>query len=679
MKKKITLLTLNEEIAPLMREELNDIFDNIFEINYYYPSHKDIPPIKNTDLILCHDPNLLVEMIPHIKCNAPTLIMKRTISNKSFQKLKELPSGKRALIVSVNDYATLEILTTIYQLGINHLTLYPYYKDKLNYPPVDYIISSRDYDYIPDVNAELVIIGKREFDISTVLDIIAFMDVDRITSEKIIRRHSLKVPTFWQGIKSTLEGKRILSTQWKILLDEFSDAVIVCNENNEITLTNDKVLDMLSLPYDSLQDSKLENIVNKFPELEVFLSNRELNNELIYCEGKQFVITIKKVEFDSTSHGKIIIISLYNDMLKVQQKIHQKIIGKGYFSKYTFHDIIGENPKLLEAIEICKKIANSSSTILITGENGSGKELFAGAIHNYSSRSKKPFVAINCATLPENLLESELFGYEEGAFTGAKRGGKIGMFERANNGTLFLDEIGEIPIKVQARLLRALQEKEIVRVGGDSIIKVNTRIIAATNKDLFKMVEAGTFREDLLFRLNVFQVDIPSLKDRISDIPLLVNYFLLKTYNSYTIAQDFKIFCQNYEWPGNIRELFNVLEYMTTISEESLSTKNLPKYLKKKEYFYKDKKLSDNITLTEYLLLELLKQEQENGRSTGRRSLCIIFRSSYHNISEVNIRKAIDNLAQKDYLIIHKGRRGCEITIEGIDVLNNKQIEKVAF
>jgi len=665
MKRKITLLALNDEIAPLLKEELIDIFDNMFDIDYCYPVDELIAPIRNTDLILCHDPNLLVEMMAHIKCNVPTLMMKRTISYSSFKKLKELPSGKKALVVSVNDYAALEILTTIYQLGINQLTLYPYYKNKADYPQVDYIISSRDYDYIPDINAELVIVGKREFDISTILDIIALMDVDKATSEKIIRRHSSKVPTFWKGIKATLEDKRVLSTQWKILLDEFSDAVIVCNENNEITLINNKVPEILDLSYDLLQGNRLEGIVNKFPELKVFLSNETLNSELIYCQGKEFVITIKKVDFDSTSYGKIILISLYNDMLRVQQKIHQKIIGKGYFSRYTFDDIIGQNPKLLEAVEICKKVANSYSTILITGESGSGKELFAGAIHNYSSRSKRPFVAINCATIPENLLESELFGYEEGAFTGAKKGGKVGMFERANGGTLFLDEIGEVALKVQARLLRVLQEKEFMRVGGDSIIEVNTRVIVATNRNLFKMVEEGTFRNDLLFRLNIFQLDIPSLRERRSDIPLLISYFLAKTNKCHRLSQDFEIFSNNYEWPGNIRELFNVLEYMITISEENLSIKNLPKYLKNKEYLYKDKEI-DDINLTEYLLLGLIKREQEGGRGTGRRSLHKAFCSIHHSISEVNIRKAIENLAEKGYVTIHKGRLGCEITIDGI-------------
>ncbi|MBU3191525.1 sigma 54-interacting transcriptional regulator [Clostridium bowmanii] len=675
MKKKITLLTLNDEIAPLLKKELTDIFDNLFEIDCYYPTNGPVHPIKNTDLILCHDPNLLVQMMPYIKCNAPTLMMKRTISNKSFKKLKKLPLGKKALIVSVNDNATLEILTTIFQLGINQLTLYPYSKNIASYPPVDYIVSSRDYDFIHDINAELVIIGKREFDISTILDIITIMEIDKVASKKIIERHSLKAPTFSHGIKATLEDKRVLSTKWNILLEKFSDAVIVCDENNEVTLINNKTSEVLGLPCDLLQGNKLENIVNQFPELKFFLSDTTLNSELIYFKGKQLVITIENIEYNSILYGKIIIINLYTNILKTQNKIHQKIIGKGHFSKYTFNDIIGKSPKLSEAVDICKKVADSCSTILFVGESGTGKELFAGATHNHSLRSKKPFVAVNCASIPENLLESELFGYDEGAFTGAKKDGKIGMFERANGGTLFLDEIGELPLKVQASLLRVLQEGQFMRVGGDFIIEINTRVITATNKDLLNMVEEGTFRKDLFYRINVFQIQIPTLKERVSDIPLLINTFMSNSNKYYPIEQDFQIFCNNYDWPGNIRELFNTLEYMTTISKENLSVKNMPKYLIKKSYLYRDKDISD-ITLLEYLLLKLLSQE-DGERNTGRRSLHNYFCNIYYNISEVNIRKNLDSLAQKGYVKANKGRRGSEITIEGISVLGTKIVNKV--
>lgn len=670
MKKKITLLALNEEIAHLFKAELIEIFDDIFEIDFFFPTTAPLQPIYHTDLILCHDPEVLVQMMRHIQCDAPTLMMKRTISRQALDDLRKLPTGKKALIVSINDYATIETLTTIYQLGITQLQLYPFYPGMKTIANLDYVIAPRDYPFIPDRTSQLIIIGKRVFDISTVLDIIAFLDVNKTTSEKIITKHLRKVPTFLQGIKHTLHDKRILHTTWKMFLNELTDAVMICNESNEVIFANNKIPGLLHIPLTLVEGNTLETIVRNHPQLQLLLSAEENDHEPMDYQDKQLVITSKKIICDQTSYGKIITISLYKDMLKIQQTIHRKIVGKGYFSKYTFAHLIGKHPKLLETIKICKNIANSSSTALLTGESGTGKEIFAGAIHNHSPRSSKPFIAINCATLPENLLESELFGHEEGAFTGAKRGGKVGLFEMANQGTLFLDEIGEMPLQIQARFLRVLQEKEIIRVGGDSLIKVDVRIIAATNKDLWQMVEEGTFRKDLFFRINIFQISILPLRERLSDIKLLTEAFLKNFQTHCTMTNDFIAFCQNYDWPGNVRELYNVLEYIITTAHGDLSFANLPQYLKKKDFLYNHKTLSSKVS-REKLVLTILYQAQSKGHNTGRRSLHQSFKQTYYHISEVDIRDSITALQEKGYLIIHKGRSGCQITQSGKELLGS--------
>ncbi|QEK11122.1 AAA family ATPase [Crassaminicella thermophila] len=213
-----------------------------------------------------------------------------------------------------------------------------------------------------------------------------------------------------------------------------------------------------------------------------------------------------------------------------------------------------------------KRVANSKSTVLIQGESGTGKELLARAIHNYSDRKNKPFIAINCAAIPDTLLESELFGYEEGAFTGARRGGKLGKFQLANEGTIFLDEIGEMPIHLQTKLLRVLQEKSIEKIGGHKSIPIDVRVIAATNKNLESMVENEEFREDLFYRLNVIPIFIPPLRERKGDVKILLEYFL-KVYNAklskniYGFSTEVESVLLNYNWKGNVRELQNVVEY----------------------------------------------------------------------------------------------------------------------
>lgn len=668
-KRRISLLTIDEEIADFFINELNNIFNNMLEINYYTPDMHQMPNIHDTDLILYTDPSILIEMMGYIKCKCPTLMMKRTISKTALDKIKKIPPKKKCLVASINSFMANETLTTIYQLGIDNVSLHPFYEGLKTIPDdIDYIISHEPYNFLPNIDAEVIIIGNRVFDISTVLDIIALLNIDSITAEKIIMEYSFKIPTFWQGIKYTLENKRILSSQWNILLNELSIAVIVVDENNKITLTNSQVPEILGLRKDIFENTSIEYIIEKHPDLKIIMSNDEIDHDLFVFKNKKLVLTLKKVEFNNSYYGKIILISAYSDMIKVQQKIHKKIIGKGYFSKYTFESIIGKDEGILECKDICKKVADSDSTILLIGESGTGKELLAGAIHNYSSRKKKPFVAINCAALPENLLESELFGYEEGSFTGAKKGGKMGLLETADKGTLFLDEIGEIPLRLQARLLRALQEKEIMRVGGDSIIKVDTRIIAATNKNLLKMVEDGKFRRDLFFRLNVFQIDIPPLRERYEDIPLLIEHFFRQNDIKRNIRKNLQIFYKNYSWPGNIRELFNTLEYMVKISDNDLSFENLPRYLKKQDYI--DKKYPGTTLKTSHIfLLKILKERSAKGMNTGRRSLCKEYCKAYYKISELEIRNKINELEKKEYIVINKGVKGCQITQRGIDFL----------
>lgn len=247
--------------------------------------------------------------------------------------------------------------------------------------------------------------------------------------------------------------------------------------------------------------------------------------------------------------------------------------------------IIAESEKMQEVLQIVKTVANTNATVLILGESGTGKEVIANAIHYNSDRKDNAFVKVNCGAIPENLIESELFGHEKGSFTGAQAR-KIGKFERANNGTIFLDEIGELPLALQVKLLRVLQQKELERVGGAETIKVDIRILAATNKDLLKMVEEGTFREDLYYRLNVIPVALPPLRERVEDIPLLIDYFLQKYSQdlgkkNVSVEEKARQKLLSYEWKGNIRELENLMERMVILcSGDTITEENIPREIR---------------------------------------------------------------------------------------------------
>lgn len=263
--------------------------------------------------------------------------------------------------------------------------------------------------------------------------------------------------------------------------------------------------------------------------------------------------------------------------------------------------------------------AQSVSTVLITGESGTGKELFARAIHNHSKRAEYPFIAVNCAAIPDNLLESELFGYEEGAFTGARKGGKLGMFEIAHKGSLFLDEIGDMSLHLQSKLLRVLQEKEVNKIGAKSNIEIDVRIIAATNKDLESMVKEGTFREDLYYRLNVIPIKLPSLSQRKGDIPLLIDYMI----REYSVKLEKNVEgidevaldrMQKYGWPGNVRELQNSIEYSVNMAQGSEITVDvLPKSILEYEEKFEEDETSAIETLEDLEKREIQKALKRYG------------------------------------------------------------------
>ncbi len=285
--------------------------------------------------------------------------------------------------------------------------------------------------------------------------------------------------------------------------------------------------------------------------------------------------------------------------------------------------IVAKSRKILEIIETIKSVADTSATVLLTGESGVGKEVFAKAIHNLSNRRDKPFIKINCAAIPEDLLESELFGYEKGAFTGANTT-KKGKFELANGGTIFLDEIGDMPLLLQSKILRVLQEKEIERLGGSKTIKIDVRIIAATNKDLEKMVMEGTFREDLYYRLNVIPIHIPPLRERKEDIPLLIYYFLEKFSKTYgkklTVSRELVDLLTDYDWPGNVRQLQNTIERMVILAKsEKLEFKDLPVDIKSK--LKEEKKVGETIKQEVQTELKLPKTVQQLEKEAIERAL----------------------------------------------------------
>ncbi|MGE5398160.1 MAG: sigma-54 interaction domain-containing protein, partial [Chitinophagales bacterium] len=368
------------------------------------------------------------------------------------------------------------------------------------------------------------------------------------------------------------------------VFDTMSDGVIVVNREGRVSQLNPAARQIIGYSDEALMGVNIVDLFcGKAPKtLNLLETGESFHDREILLDGINGKIHaaasgIPVFDEDKQVTGATIILRTID---RVQQLVNR---FTGAQASFTFDTIIGEDKQLRRSVKLALKAGNNNSTVLLQAESGTGKEVFAQAIHNSSSRSNGPFVAINCAALPRELVGSELFGYVEGAFTGARRGGRPGKFELANKGTLLLDEIGDMPLEQQAILLRAIQEKAIIRVGGDSPIKVDVRIIAATNKDLLEMVKQGRFRADLYYRLNVVQIVIPSLRERRGDIKLLFNHFLNEMSPGFgkriEKVDPAVLEClRNYSWPGNIRELQNVVERILLVSEDGhIGTEHLPR------------------------------------------------------------------------------------------------------
>ena len=377
------------------------------------------------------------------------------------------------------------------------------------------------------------------------------------------------------------------------IIDYSGEGVIMFDQERRITIFNpvaEKILDMKSkdvIGKSIFDQSRYCNLISVYGE-----GNQEIG-KLVKVNNIKVIVNRVPIVVDNEYAGMVITLQEVAKIQKLEQKVRAQLYAKGLVAKYTVENIIGESPEIKNAIEWMEKFAKTPSTILIGGETGSGKELFAQSIHNMSHRKDGPFVAINCAALPESLLESELFGYEEGAFTGAKKGGKVGLFELAHGGTIFLDEVGEIPLGLQSRLLRVLQEKEVLRIGGDYILNVDIRIIAATNQDLYKMVKEGKFREDLFFRINILNLKCPPLRERIVDIPLLVKDFIKIMNEKYNksiigVSESGMRLLIEYTWPGNVRELSNFVEKMVILTNDLVINSGLVEQLLSGHASYRD-------------------------------------------------------------------------------------------
>jgi PAS domain S-box-containing protein len=409
-----------------------------------------------------------------------------------------------------------------------------------------------------------------------------------------------------EEVAAELENVKSLKSTLESIMDTIFDCIIVVDKHGVISMMNQAYCELLGVTPEQVIGRHVTEILENSRMHIVAQSGKAEICDLWRVRGQDCVVTRKPIIKDGEVVGAVakIVFRDVKDLkllakkfstLQSELEYYQEELRKVQGGTHTIESIIGNSERMKWLKTIALKAAKGTSTVLIQGESGTGKEVFAQAIHSASARSHGPFIKINCAALPENLLESELFGYEEGAFSGARKGGKPGKFELAHSGTIFLDEIGDMSLAMQAKLLRVLQEKEVDRIGGTKTTRVDVRVLAATNRDIEDMVEKGLFRQDLYYRLNIVTLYIPPLRERKEDIPLIAKNLLNKVncrvqHFVEGITSDAMKLMMGYDWPGNVRELENVLERAVNLIDDEtyIHTEHLPPTIKKLCTQYKE-------------------------------------------------------------------------------------------
>ncbi len=686
-KTNFLIVSMNKKAAIFLRNSLNDVFEGIINISAFsffddekeqlYQYLDENPKLVMATGVMSY--KYLLKYYPEEK----TLMASRDVSAPEyFDKLFLIPKNKKVLVVNETKNGSLETIAAIKKLGIQHLSYVPYWQDcDVDINGIDTAISPGMLLYCPPTILNKIDIGMRNLSITTFIKILEVYGLQTSYIDKYIERQKKVLIDTYQKLSIEYVRSNKLSNSLQTIINELDEAIIAINAEHKITELNSAAEALLGVSQKSMLDKDVHSLFESVPEMS--LAGKITNaSTLVTINNNQVYLTYIPLNNIETNIGIFKlreVIDIQKSEEQIRKLIYQK--SKGHFAKYSFDDIVAECQTMLDLINDTKIFARTDSTILITGESGTGKELFAQSIHNGSDRSKKPFIAVNFAALPENLIESELFGYDEGAFTGAKKTGKKGLFELAHTGTIFLDEIGSASMWVQTRLLRVLEERELMRLGDTKIIPIDIRVIAATNKDLKKLVDEGKFRADLYYRINVFQIHIPPLRDRKESIPYLIELFLKKYNVGKSFSEEAVKYLVNYFWAGNVRELRNMIEYSSMIAKTNIiNVQDLPYDIKshqsaismesadssKKIYIHL--KTLFNINQVD-AVLEMIGDNKRHVRKLGRTKMLSILREYNPLISDRKLRTIFTHLENFGLITVGKTKQGTTLSEQGEAVL----------
>lgn len=654
---------------------LEDLFeDRVHVINYYF-DRMDDNTILEGDAFLLSNETLLASVRSHIPDFKKIILMKRSIQKAAMSLIMDIPEGSDVLVVNDSFDSSVHTAHALYELGIGHLNLIPYNPacDCLSaYGNLQYALTPGESQLVPAHIPHVIDFLYRVISFDTLMQLSETLHLTNDIISRNLIKHLNSIAERDNDSPASFLTSHLKTQIINLVVRDLPMAILVVNTEFQLVYSNEQA-DRLLLSEKFEGDSKERGSIQN--ETLALLWDIKSNTTIELNDGHYMVEKVPLMFMDQPM-GCCFTFHSENQLREMESNLSKHLRQNGLIAKYHFNDILHISSVMEDTISLAKRAAGTNYTVLIHGESGTGKELLAQSIHNYSDRSNYPFVAINCNTLPESLLESQLFGYEGGSFTGAQKNGKPGLFEQANHGTIFLDEIGDISPNLQSQLLRVLQEQQVMRIGSEKIIDLDVRIIAASNQDLETLVSTGKFRSDLFYRLSVIPIEIPPLRERQDDILPLLSIFLGDLYEELTDTQ--KETVRFYPWPGNVRQLENAAKYYETFhafpaylhiartpqeKTKTESADSLPQSAQKEPRLPLVQDL-DN------LILILIAESTEPFHGIGRSGILSDLKN-HHNIciSDGKLRQILMQFKKDGFITIAKGRGGCRITPEGEEYL----------
>ena len=686
--KKIAVVALDPLAGASYTKEVRDLFGEYAEVVGYSVrdgSAAGVLPRADLFAISTDAYGSAEEEARHVPIDSQIMSIEVTFYWETLKKLFEIPQGTKVLFVNVTSNMAREAITQLSSLGVNHLQFIPYYPGAVLEEPVDIAVTPGESRFVPPSVKTVIDCDHRPCSYGMMVEIALRLGLEYLPETESFMNYAKVVASNHYSFDLMYAKSRRQESQMHILAESLDEGLIGVNETGDIFVCNKKACQIARISEELTMGKKGEEVFPYIPFYQVLREKKAVPEKIIRLFGTDISLAVVPVVRKENCIGAFAMLQKFNEQESRQNALRRQMMQKGHYARYTLDDVIGISTAITETKNILRKMAATDSPVLLMGETGTGKELMAHALHQASRRADGPFIAINVAAMPENLLESELFGYEEGAFTGAKKGGRPGLFEFAHQGTLFLDEVEGMSLSMQVKLLRVLQEGEIMRVGGGSIIRVDVRIVAATNESLEEKIQDGSFRKDLYYRLNALTVEIPPLRKRGDDIFLLLDYFMRKMGGDFTLSEGVKTFLRRHPWPGNIRELQNAVEYFNYLAKPVIGLSDLPPTITRYvddgsddgEGEVNDNAADDKEADMAYqaavdkkqFVLNQLALAWKEGKTAGREKILEAAKKDHISMTQKQVRDLLDELAKEGLIQVGRGRGGSKITEKGLNKL----------